>query len=269
MVPMSARRVTVGAGVIALACISTAIAPLAVAAPAAASKKPSVAEIRVVALYAPPDGSQPDVVVVDSSSSSSKKKPKPLVTAAFGAVTGFTKVPTGRTLGIGPSDQESGILIDPLKKGDRITVVPYATSDDPEQSGMQMLTIVERGKRQKAGDVVAWPKVASAKATLMLFPGPLLPVLPEFGGFLVVPGEGCAESADSSSQDSGVGGSIPAFYVVDEGSVDVGLTDEGCDGDVVIGPETIDVTAGQRIALIPYGTSADDVQLLVLPVAKP
>jgi hypothetical protein len=268
---VSARRVTVGAGITVLACISTAITPFAFAAPAAAAgKKPSVAEIRVVEVYAPPDGSEPTIVVVDSQASATKKKPKPLLSAEFGDVTDFTKVPTGRSLKLGPDDDaDSGIFIDPLKKGDRITVIPYATSDDLEDTGMQMLTIVERGKRQKAGDVVEWPKVSSTQATLMFFPGALLSVLPQFGGYLVTPGVGCVENADPSHQDFGVGGNIPAYYVVDEGSVDVGLAGLGCDAEVVIGPETVDASAGDRIALIPYGTSADDVQLLVLPVATP
>ena len=259
----------------AAAAMATAPTP----AVAATKKSPSTGQIRVVMVYAPPDGSAPAIVVTDetasstsSSSSSSKKKPKPLLTAEFGDVTDFTKVPTGHTLRLAPDDAEdenSGLFIDPLKKGDKLTLVPYATDTDPEQSGLQMLTIVEHGKRRSAGDVAEWPKVDSTKATLMMFPGALLSVSDNFAGYLVTPGVGCVEAADPDEQDLGVGGNIPAFYVVDEGSVDVGLADTGCTAEVVIGPETVDASAGDRVALIPYGTSESDLQLLVLPVATP
>ena len=188
-------------------------------------------------------------------------------------MTDFTKVPTGHTLRLAPDDAEdknTGIFIDPLKKGDKLTLVPYATDTDPEEFGLQMLTIVEHGKRQGAGDVVEWPKVDSTKATLMMFPGAMLSVSDTFGGYLVTPGVGCLEAADPDEQDLGVGGNIPAFYVTDEQSVDVGLADiGGCTGEVVIGPETVDVSAGDRVALFPYGTSDTDLQLLVLPVGTP
>jgi hypothetical protein len=266
---MGVRSVAMGASFTVLVCISTAVAPTAAAADvAAASKKPSAAEVRVVELYAPPDGSQPTIVLVDSQGAVGKKKPKPLIEAGFGDVSDFTKVPTGHTLQLGPSGEKSGIFIDPLKKGDRITVIPYASSDDPDQSGLQMLTIVERGKRQKAGDVVEWPKVSNSRATLMFFPGALLSIVPDFGGYVVIPGEGCAENVDASAQGTGTGGNIPEFFVVDEGSLNVGISDSGCDAQPSIGPETVDATAGDRVALVPYGTSATDLQLLVLPVGS-
>jgi hypothetical protein len=264
---MGVRSVAMGASFTVLACVSTAVAPTA-AGVAAASKKPSVAEVRVVELYAPPGGSQPPIVLVDSQAVIGKKKPKPLIKADFGDVSDFTKVPTGHTLQLGPSGEKSGIFIDPLKKGDRITVIPYATSDDPTESGLQMLTIVEHGKRQKAGDVVEWPKVSNTRATLMFFPGALLSIVPDFGGYVVVPGKGCAENVEASEQDTGTGGNIPVFFAVDAGSVDVGVSDSGCDAQPSIGPETVDAAAGDRIALVPYGTSATDLQLLVLPVGS-
>jgi hypothetical protein len=265
---MSTRRVSVVATITVLACAATALA--SGAAVGTTSKKSSAAEIRVVNGYAPPDGSQPTIIVIDNQASIGKKKPKPVVETEFGEVSAFTKVPTGHALKIGPSDDtQTTIFIDALKKGDRITVIPFATSDNPDQSSMQMETIVERGKRAKTGDTADWPKVSKTRATVMMFPGPLLSVLPETGVFVVVPGEGCAESADPSDQDSGIGGTIPGFYVIDAGSVELGLSTTSCDDAPEIGPETVDASAGDRIALIPYGTSADDLQLLVLPVGTP
>lgn len=74
------------------------------------------------------------------------------------------------------------------------------------------------------------------------------------------------ESADPSNQDSGSGGTIPAYYVVDPGSVDVALTEAGCDAAPTIGPATVHAAAGDRIAVIAYGPSAADLKLLVLAV---
>jgi len=266
---MRVHRVAMGASITVLACVSTAVAPAAVAASTtAASKKPSSAEIRVVQVYAPPDGSQPTIAVVDGQALVGKKKAKPLLEAEFGDVSDYTKVPTGHTLQLGPSGEDSTLFIDPLKKGDRLTFVPYATSDDSSHSGLQMLTIVERGKRQKAGDVAEWPKVPSSQTTLMFFPAALMSIAPDFGGYVVVPGTGCAQDVDKSAQGTGTGGNIPEFFVVDAASTDVGVSDSGCDGTPTIGPETVDASAGDRIALIPYGTSTSDLQLLVLPVGS-
>jgi hypothetical protein len=103
----------------------------------------------------------------------------------------------------------------------------------------------------------------------MLFPGALLSIADVVAGFLVTPDGACAEAVDADEQDSGVGGDIPAFYVVDPGSVDLGLTDGGCTTAPIIGPETVDATAGGRVALIPYGTSLTDLNLLVVPVDRP
>jgi hypothetical protein len=265
---MAVRRISVAATIAALVCALTGFS--APAGIAATSKKSTAAEIRVVNAYAPPDGSQPSIVVVDSQASFGKKKPKPLVETDFGEVSEFTKVPVGHSLKLSPSDDEdTSIFIDALKKGNRLTVIPFATDDDPDQSSMQMETIVERGKRQKTGDTADWPKVPSTRATLMMFPGPLLSVLGDTGVFVVTPGTGCVEPADPNDEGSGIGGTIPGFYVVDEGSVEVGLTEESCDATPTIGPETVDASAGDRIAIIPYGTSTDDLQLLVLPVGTP
>jgi hypothetical protein len=264
---MRVHRVAMGAPITVLACVSMAVAPAAVGASStAASKKPSSAEIRVVQVYAPPDGSQPTITVVDSQASTGKKKPKPLLDSEFGEVSDFIKVPTGHSLQLGASGEDSTLFIDPLKKGDRLTLIPYATSDDPTESGMQMLTIVERGKRQKAGDVAEWPKVPSSQATVMFFPAALMSIDPDFGGYVVVPGTGCAQDVDESAQGTGTGGNVPEFFVLDATSTDVGISDSGCDGSPTIGPETVDASAGDRIALIPYGTSTSDLQLLVLDV---
>lgn len=266
---MAARVLRVGAALFLLACMVSAVtaAPLG-----ATGKRKPAAEIRIVELYAPPDGSQPSIVLIDNKATSGKRKPKPLLEAEFGEVTEFRKVPTGHQLRLAPSDLQGttgSLFIDPLKKGDRLTLIPYASSDDPEQSGLGMFTIVEHGKRRKAGDVAEWPKVSSSRATLMVFPGGVLSVVPNTGFFLVTPGTGCLENEDPSRQESGSGGNVPAFYLVDPGAVEVGLTVDGCNGSPVAGLETVDASAGDRIVLLPHGASPTDLSLLVLPVDKP
>ena len=79
-----------------------------------------------------------------------------------------------------------------------------------------------------------------------MFPGPLLSVAPDFGGFLVAAGAGCVGSVDPSDQDLGVGGTIPAFYVVDAGAVEVGLADADCGAAADIGPEQVVYASGDR-----------------------
>ena len=86
---------------------------------------------------------------------------------------------------------------------------------------------------------------------------------------MISPGAGCLQNSDESQQDSGFGGTIPEYFFVDPGSIEVALTDQGCDGAAAIGPATVDTTDGDRIAVLPYGTSADHLQLMVLQVATP
>jgi hypothetical protein len=256
----------------ALACeLALASAPATSAPSSAPSKKVTTAELRVAHVYAPPDSEPAAMTLVDTQVFNKKNQPKELATFDYGEVSDFVKVPAGHSLKLVPEDDpDSGLFLQPLAKKARLTIVPFATSDDPAESGLQQLVIVERGKQQAGGDVADWPDVASGKATLMMFNGALMPVFgTDFAGFLVTPGAGCLESADPSQQDTGTGGTIPAFYVVDPGAVDVGLSEDGCDAAPIVGPESVTAAADDRVAIVPYGTSADDVQLLVLPVATP
>jgi hypothetical protein len=256
----------------ALACeLVLAGAPVAATPSAAPAKKVSTAELRVVHVYAPPGAEPPAMTLVDSQVFDKKNQPKKLATFEYGDVSEFVKVPAGHSLQLVPEDDpDSGLFLQPLTKKARLTIIPFATSDDPEESGLQQLVIVERGKQQAGGDVADWPDVTSGKATVMMFNGALMPVFgSDFAGYLVTPGAGCLESADPSQQDTGTGGTIPAYYVVDPSSVEVALSETGCDATPIVGPESVTAAADDRVAIVPYGTSADDLQLLVLPVATP
>ncbi|TMK61263.1 MAG: hypothetical protein E6G60_11665 [Actinobacteria bacterium] len=257
---------------LALAVVMVAAsAPFAGAAGVAAARKKGTAQVRVVNLYAPPDTEPPTLVVLDAQVLPGKKAPKPLVETEFGDASEFATVPVGHQLKLGPkADISKGLFIDPLKKKVRLTLIPFATSTDPSNTSMQWLQIVERGKRDVTGDTADWPDAPSGKATVMVFPGALLSVLGDtFATNVISPGAGCLQNSDESQQDSGFGGTIPEYFFVDPGSIEVALTDQGCAGAAAIGPATVDAADGDRIAVLPYGTSADHLQLMVLQVATP
>ena len=263
------RVATVGA---ALACVVMLAGAPAIATPRSApGKKVATAELRVAELYAPPEAEPPSMTLVDTQVFNKKNEPKELATFDYGEVSDFVKVPAGHSLQlVSEDDPDSGLFLQPLKKKARLTIIPFATSDEPDESGLQQLTIVERGKQPQGGDVADWPDVASGEATLMMFNGALLPVFgTDFAGYLVTPGAGCLENADPGQQDVGTGGTVPAYYVVAPGAVEVALSETGCDAAPIVGPESVTAADDDRIAIVPYGESADDLQLLVLPVATP
>jgi len=76
---------------------------------------------------------------------------------------------------------------------------------------------------------------------------------------------------DTSSTHTDIGGTQLVQYTLAPGSLSVGLypSQPGtCTGTPAIGPATINATAGSRTLVFAYGTSANDLKLLVLPVAS-
>jgi len=75
---------------------------------------------------------------------------------------------------------------------------------------------------------------------------------------------------DTASTRTDIGGTQLVPYTVGAGTLSVGLypSDPGkCTGTPAIGPASVDAAAGSRTLVFAYGTSAQDLKLLVLPVA--
>jgi hypothetical protein len=81
---------------------------------------------------------------------------------------------------------------------------------------------------------------------------------------------GCLPSTeDTDSTTQVIGGTMLVGYAVDPGSVSLGLYPSDandCQGTPAVGPTTIDATAGSRTLVFAYGTDAQAVRLLVLPI---
>jgi hypothetical protein len=94
---------------------------------------------------------------------------------------------------------------------------------------------------------------------------------PEGAGRAGVTGQsGCLMAeGDTESTAMNIGGTQLVAYPVDPGSLSLGLfpSDAGsCTGTPVMGPATIDATAGSRTFVFAYGVDKQDEKLLVLPI---
>ncbi len=80
----------------------------------------------------------------------------------------------------------------------------------------------------------------------------------------------CLESdGDTGSRREVIGGTDLVSFTVDPGGLVLGLFPSragNCAGTPAIGPATIDARAGSRTLVLAYGTGAQDLKLLVLPV---
>ena len=80
-----------------------------------------------------------------------------------------------------------------------------------------------------------------------------------------------AAVGDTESTRTNIGGTQLVPYVVEPGSLSLGLypSDPGkCTGTPAIGPATVDAAAGSRTLVFAYGVDAQHLKLLVLPVAS-
>ena len=198
------------------------------------------------------------------------KKTKPLLEVDFGETSKYVK--TSRSVTVTAKDdlKMKVSVVGLFGKGERITLVVYGSTSDVD-TGTNALGYLALGDKGGKQSVVQWPKVPSDKAELLIFPGALLGLLPEDATtfYFVTPGQGCLKSQSPSSQDLGFGGNIPTFFVLESGSTEVAAVPAGsggCDGAPTIGPVTVDAQPGDRVALLPYGSGAEDLNLLVVPV---
>ena len=78
-------------------------------------------------------------------------------------------------------------------------------------------------------------------------------------------------AGDTESTRTNIGGTQLVQYTTDPGSLSLGLYPSNpgkCTGTPAIGPVTIDAAAGSRTLVFAYGTDAQDLKLLVLPIAS-
>jgi hypothetical protein len=235
----------------------------------------SGATIRLVNVWAEPGKLGPNVrlrVYGDTESPS-------LVEAAPGEVTDFVAIPRasfgegGETLEVISADapaDENGIILDGANPGDRITVIAHAAGS-VENVGLATKTTWDAGGPTGG---LPWPSTPPDKATLMVYPGALMLLPDEVSGVALATTDGaCLIDAESGQEETGGwGGNIEKYFALDAGSTEIGVAGfprGHCEQEPTMGTVTVEASAGQRIALIPWGTGADEIALLLVDMGTP
>lgn len=235
----------------------------------------SGATIRLVNIWAEPGKLGPSVrlrVFHDTDS-------PPLAEAAPGQVGQFVAIPKAQfgdnaaTLEVipataGPNDR--GISIQGFNAGDRVTVVAHG---NPQQGtiGLGTNTTWEKGEPAFG---LPWPLTASDKAILMVYPGALQTLPERDAGVALANADGTCLTKDNGEQETGgFGGNVEQFYVLNAGATQLKVAAFPASGSCKLEPDvgtvTINATAGQRVALLPWGQGAGQIQLLVVDMGTP
>lgn len=237
--------------------------------PPAGSGSPSGTSFRIVNAWGEPGALGPSVVVLPFGAEEGAVR---LAEVAPGTVSEFVDIPLGfgdslETLEIFPADEVGGdrsFFISNIDDAEKVTWIVHGGDGDGRD--MAASTVWDVGDPNVGG---AWPEVPADKATVMIYPGALLSLDEDLHTFWYGTGDGsCLTQADTGEpEEFGFGGNTQSFFTVEPGTVEIQASSTGCDGDAAFDPATFDVAAGDRVALVPYGTGADDLSFLVLPMA--
>ncbi len=220
--------------------------------------------IRLINLYQPPG--QPPPTVGLYLGRQPKPGDAPLVEARFAQVSDYVNAPAKEALTVYPTgrlDPENRFEVSPFggfDAGDRITIVVH---------GVRSRAFFRALEAGNPGNGAEWPAAPAGKALVLIYAGALQGAVPSDlqSFFWVVPGSGCLKDV-AGGGNLAFGGNIPKYATVDPGRVTIAGSSKGCSAAPVIGPVTIEVKAGDRVAIFPYGTGPNDLQLLAVPMPE-
>ena len=115
-----------------------------------------------------------------------------------------------------------------------------------------------------------FPDAPAGKATVVLYTGGL----DAFGGLGVrnwwygLDGACLTDGMSGSVVDEPIGGRDPIFTFVEPGAHEIHASGTACNGPSAFGPARIDVEAGDRVGLFPYGTGPDALAFYVLQMGN-
>jgi hypothetical protein len=195
----------------------------------------------------------------------------PLLEVAPGTVSEFVDIPRAR-FGDSPANlvvvasgdlPADGIGVGEVQPGDRVTVIVHGEARDGAIE-MRVAPVWELGEPFYGGP---WPDVGSDKATLAVYPGPLLVFETSTMTLRTSDGECLVETTFGDPQESGFGGTGAYFFVLEPGTTTLHATSRSASGcssvDPDIGTVEISADAGDRVGIIPWGSSGK-LDLLLL-----
>ena len=208
---------------------------------------------------------------------------KKLATVPFGSASDYVDVTatdssgdwnaTAYVAGSTAKDHQIITQSETWKGGEQVTITfqgaePQPGSDLPASAGGDQAFF----ENTSSADTSALTPVAG-KAVLGISGGSVQYVVKDGAWFADVAGHtGCLLAAgDTSSTRTDIGGTQLVSYAVDPGSIKLALypSDPGtCAGAPAVGPVTFDAAAGSRTLVFVYGSDAQHLKLLVLPIAS-
>ena len=234
----------------------------------------SGATIRLVNVWAEPGKLGPSVrlrVFGDAASPA-------LAEAAPGEVGEFVTVPKAKfgdnaaVLEVIPATAgaaDRGISIQGFNAGDRVTVFAHGNKQD----GAVALAVHTTWETGEPAFGLPWPSIAPDKATLMVYPGALMTLPDADAGVALAKADGTCLTKDNGEQETGgFGGNVEQYYVLDAGATQLNVAafpGSNCQLDPDVGTVTINATAGERVALLPWGQGKGHIQLLVVDMGTP
>lgn len=230
------------------------------AAPGPETVAASDAMARLVNLWASSEGPGPRVVVHVFGETDGE----PLLEAAPGEMTDFVAIPEAH-FGSGPARLE---LNRADAMGEESRNIPRADEGDAQTifaygSGADGLTLAAF-----AHDNDSWPDMPADKVSLLVHPGALSWLPGEINGVALSTTDGECLLDDAGNPDRlGHGGNIPQYYQLEPGATELAVAHfpgVDCQVEPEVGTVTIDGEAGERLALIPWGTGEGEIELFVL-----
>jgi hypothetical protein len=206
---------------------------------------------------------------------------KKLATVPYGTASDYVDVTAGDDSGNwnagayvgGATDQNHEIITqsETWKGGEQVTIVfmgAQSQAGNSPSAGADQ-TFFEKND---TGGSESFPSVAG-KAVVGIGAAALQYVVKDGSWRAGIAGKaGCLKSADdTATSTTNIGGTSLVQYPVDAGTLQLSLypSDPGtCAGKADMGPVSVDASAGGRTFVLAYGTTAQDLKLLVLPVAS-
>ena len=227
--------------------------------------------VRLVNLWVQPTGPGPDVAVVTG------RDDPPLLTVRYGEVSDYLAVPLEsgtvnnyESLYVFRADDIGNTTGSPLEfftAGQRVTVIVEGI----ERGGVSELSthaFWERGSPDPTfyffGHGPAWPDTPAGQALVVVFAGALDPLPADLEQWWYTSDGACLADAATGAPPLARTGTDPAFFVLAPGTHQITASKTGCAGPAAFPGATVEVKAGDRIGVFPYGTGAGDLQLLVL-----
>lgn len=191
-------------------------------------------------------------------------------------------------LGAAPGEESDFAAVPKAQIGDSPAMLEVVRSDATADDGRtlrldvdEQVTVIAHASPRLGGDIGlgtflvrerSWPSDGADRVTLLVYPGALQPLPVEVNGIALATTDGeCLLDEDGAEFDGGWGGNIPMSFLLEPGTTEIAAAffpRDDCDIEATMGTVTITGEAGQRFALVPWGPSGEEIELLVIDMGE-